>query len=201
MKKIVNFFYKNNIGISILTSLIIFLLITIVAIINRFAPFGNNSFATMDANIQYVDFFAFFKDVLQNKNTIITLSATLGNNSIGIISYYLTSPFNILILFFSKANIQNFFNIIVCLKLSVCGFTFSYYLQKRFNNKIQFIFILILSICYALMQYNIAQASNVMWLDGVYMLPIMLLGLYKNINKKDIKLLSISTPSSFLPVL
>ena len=141
MKKIVNFFYKNNIGISILTSLIIFLLITIVAIINRFAPFGNNSFATMDANIQYVDFFAYLKDVLQSKNTINTLSATLGNNSIGIISYYLTSPFNILILFFSKANIQNFFNIIVCLKLAVCGFTFSYYLQKRFDNKIHFVFI------------------------------------------------------------
>ena len=135
MKKIVNFFYKNNIGISILTSLIIFLLITIVAIINGFAPFGNNSFATMDANIQYVDFFAYLKDVLQSKNTINTLSATLGNNSIGIISYYLTSPFNILILFFSKANIQNFFNIIVCLKLAVCGLHFHIICKKDLTIK------------------------------------------------------------------
>ena len=198
MKKIINFFYKNNIGISILTSFIIFLLITIVAIINGFTPFGNNSSATMDANIQYVDFFAFFKDILQGKNSIFTLSATLGNNSIGIISYYLTSPFNVLILFFSKANIQTFFNLIVCLKLATCGFTFSYYLQKRFEDKIPLVFIIVLSICYALMQYNIAQASNIMWLDGVYMLPIMLLGLYKTINNKDIKLLSISTSLSII---
>ena len=198
MKKIINFFYKNNIGISIFTGFIIFLLITIVAIINGFTPFGNNSFATMDANIQYVDFFAFLKDVLQGKNTIFTLSATLGNNSIGIISYYLTSPFNILIIFFSKANIQLFFNLIVCLKLAICGFTFSYYLQKRFENKIHFVFIIVLSICYALMQYNIAQASNIMWLDGVYVLPIMLWGLYKTINNKDIKLLSISTSLSII---
>ena len=193
MKKVINFFSKNNIGISLLTSFAILTILLILLVLNKFAPFGNNSFATMDANIQYTDFFAYFKDVLQGKNTIYTLSSTLGNNTISLMAYYLSSPLNILIVFFSKANIQIFFNMIVCIKLAICGFTFSYYLQKRFENKISTIFIIVFGICYALMQYNIAQASNVMWLDGVYILPIMLLGVYKNVNKKDIKLLSIST--------
>lgn len=36
------------------------------------------------------------------------------------------------------------------------------------------------------MEYNMDQASNIMWLDGVYMLPLILLGVSKLVreNKK-----------------
>lgn len=40
-----------------------------------------------------------------------------------------------------------------------------------------------------MMQYNIAQASNIMWLDGVYMLPLILLGVHQLVNENKKALL------------
>ncbi len=189
-KKIINCFLSSG---------IVFMILSMLLILKHYAPFGNNCFAWMDGNIQYMDFFAYLKDVLEGKNSLIyTLGSTLGNTGIGIFSYYLSSPLNYLIIFIKKAQIPTFFNILVVLKLSISAFTFSYYLQERFKNKIKPIFICALSISYALMQYNIAQASNIMWIDGVYMLPLILLGVYRLVNYKKIHLLSITVGLSII---
>ena len=184
---------------SIACFFIVLIMLMALLWIKEYAPFGNNSFAWMDGNIQYMDFFTYLKDVFEGKNSIgYTLSNMLGGSSIGVLGYYLSSPLNLIIIFFSKTSIPTFFNILVLLKLSIAGFTFSYYLQKRFDNKIKPLYIILLSICYALMQYTIAQASNIMWLDGVYMLPLILLGVYKVVNNKSLKLLSLTVGLSIL---
>ena len=196
--KFTNYLKKHN----LLTSSIIFFLLVIlmllIMLIEKFAPFGNKSFATMDANIQYLDFFSFLKNVLEGKDSIVySLNALLGNSNIGLFSYYLSSPLNILIIFFDKSNLNTFFDILVLLKIALSGFTFAYYLQKRFKN-LNTIFIILLPICYGLMQYNIAQASNIMWLDGIYMLPLILLGIYKLIKYKKSMFLSVSVGLSII---
>ena len=48
-----------------------------------------------------------------------------------------------------------------------------------------------LALCYALGQYTFSQASNIMWLDGVYMLPLILLGTYRLVQNRRKKLLLI----------
>lgn len=58
-----------------------------------------------DGNIQYLDFFSYFKDVLSGENSLIyTFSKTLGGSNIAVFSYYLASPFNLLIIFLKKQN-------------------------------------------------------------------------------------------------
>ena len=157
------------------------------------APFGAGSLATDDAEIQYLDFFAYLKDVMAGKNSIsYTFSDTLGGDTLAIFSYYLASPFNLLLAFFSKANIITFFNLLVALKISMCALTMGIFLRFRFENKLKPVYILMLSLSYAFMQYNLAQADNIMWLDGVYMLPLIILGVYKAVNDKNILLLSVS---------
>lgn len=157
------------------------------------APFGAGSLATDDAEIQYLDFFAYLKDVMTGKNSIsYTFSDTLGGDTLAIFSYYLASPFNLLLAFFSKANIITFFNLLVVLKISMCALTMGVFLRFRFENKLKPVYILMLSLSYAFMQYNLAQADNIMWLDGVYMLPLIILGVYKAVNDKNIILLSVS---------
>lgn len=55
-----------------------------------YAPFGDNSLASHDAGIQYLNFYSYFKDVLSGKNSLTyTFSKTLGGNCIGVFSYYL----------------------------------------------------------------------------------------------------------------
>ena len=201
-KKLIIFENNNNkkcIFISIICFFLVLIISLVLLITQKYAPFGDNCFAWMDGNIQYLDFFSYLKDVLDGKNSIgFSFSNMLGNSSVGVLGYYLSSPINILLYFFNKNNIPTFFNIAVIIKLSLAGLTFSYYLQKRFNYKIKEAFIIVLSLCYALMQYNMAQASNIMWLDGVYLLPLILLGVYKLVKYKNIRFLSISITLSVI---
>ena len=150
-------------------------------------PFGTKTVAIDDAKIQYIDFFTYYVDVLHGVRTLTyDFSNMLGGSSAGMFSYYLASPFNLLLYFFGKEGVYCFFNVAVALKLSTAGATFSWYLQRRFADKIRPVFVIALSMGYALMQYQVAQSSNIMWLDGVYMLPLILLGVYEVLHRKTV---------------
>lgn len=161
-------------------------------------PFGNKSLAVVDANIQYLDFYAYLKDVLAGDNSAFySFSKTLGGNTIGLLSYYLTSPLSLLVVFFPKSQLHLFFTLLVTLKIGLCGLTAAVFLRGRFAGLHRY-YILLLSLGYALMQYNLAQNSNVMWLDGVYMLPLILLGVYRLLRENKRALLIASVACSLL---
>ena len=74
-------------------------------------PFGSKgSMAIMDAQIQYLDFFAYLKDVLNGTQKIgYTFNRTLGGNNIAVFAYYLSSPFNLLVaagIFYCNSNFK-----------------------------------------------------------------------------------------------
>ena len=172
---------------------------TIVCMLRHIVPFGENgSFASMDAGIQYLDFFSYLKDVLcGNQSVFYTFGKTLGGNNIAVFAYYLSSPINLLLIFFEKSNIHYFFTTAVILKIAFSSVTCAVFLSNRFTRlKKNALFVLALG--YGMMQYNIAQASNIMWLDGVYMLPLILLGVYRLVNQKKKALLIISVGCSVI---
>lgn len=168
----------------LISSIIVLIIVGLIYITGKYAPFGSNSLATMDANIQYLDLFAYFKDVLQGKNSLsYSFGKTLGGNNIATYSYYLSSPLNFLVIFFSKDQLHVFFDLILALKLAISAFTFNFYLKNRFSlinsRESHRLVSILLSVSYGLSQYPLAQASNIMWLDAVYMLPLIMLGIYK----------------------
>lgn len=174
-------------------------ILLIVLRLLRFIPFGESSFVLVDAYFQYVDFFCFLRDVVQGANNIsYTFSSNLGGSYIGQFAYYLASPLNLLILFFKKNEVYNFYNTVTALKMCLSAGTFSYFLFYRFHGNLSPIFNIALSICYGLMAYNLQQANNTMWLDGVYMLPLILLGVYQVVARGKITLLSCSVGLSIL---
>ena len=163
------------------------LIMLIILYIGDYVPFGTNTMASMDADIQYLDFFAYFKDVLSGRNNIsYTFSKTLGGTSVAVFSYYLSSPFSLLVAFFAKNQLEFFFNFTIVLKLMMCSLTFCVFLTKRFKVSVADCWkraaAVILSVSYALCQYTIAQSSNINWLDGVYLLPVLLLFVYEIVN-------------------
>ena len=109
----------------------------------------------------------------------------MGGGNIAVFSYYLASPFNLLVAFLQKGSDPGIFTIVVILKLAMCSLTCSIFLRNRFED-LEAVIIAVLSLGYGLMEYNMDQASNIMWLDGVYMLPLILLGVSKLVreNKK-----------------
>ena len=44
------------------------------------------------------------------------------------------------------------------------------------------------SLCYAFMAYNINFQINIMWIDGIILLPLVMLGIDKLINENKYKL-------------
>lgn len=155
-------------------------------------PFGDKSILIWDMKFQYVDFFCYLKDVLTgHAGVAYSFSKSLGGSLIAMFGYYLSSPLNFLVLFFEKDTMQNCLVLITILKIGLCGLTFSVFLKNRFE-KLNSMWIISLSCAYALSQYVVSQMSNIMWLDGVYMLPLMMLGVYKLV-KKNKKILLYST--------
>ena len=170
------------------------LIISVLCLLSeKIVPFGTNTLAVMDADIQYLDFFSYFKDVLEGKASIeYSFSKQLGSTPIAVFSYYLSSPLNLLVYFFSKSQLHVFFSLLVVLKLSFSALFMAIFLSQRIKS-LSVAFTVALSLSYAFMQYNLTQASNIMWLDGVYLLPLMLLGVYKATNKRSASMLIITT--------
>ena len=145
---------------------------------------GNKNILTVDLANQYVEFFGALKSILSGiTSPFYTFSKTLGGNFFGIITYYLLSPLNLLIILFNRIDIPKFILIINILKIGLTGLTSYIYFNKKFKEtKLSLIF----SITYSLMSYNIAYSQNIMWLDGVIMLPIILLGIDKLLEQKPL---------------
>lgn len=175
-----------------------------------YAPFGAASLANNDANVQYLDFFMYLKDVLEGRNSIgYTFSKMLGGSNLALFSYYLASPLNLLLVFFRKTQILTFYNLLVMLKAMLAAGAFSAFLTGRFQEAFDrlsgknsegysCIFYILLPMCYGLSQYVLSQSRNVIWLDGVYMLPLMLLGVYRVVRGDRIWKLTVPVTLSIL---
>ena len=162
-------------------------------------PFGNYTFATADGMIQYLDFYAYLQKVfLQGLSVTFSFDKGLGGNMWAVMTYYLFSPLNLLVVFFDTANLQLFYNLLVVIKLGLCGLTMAYYLRRRFEGRLEAPTVFVLSAGFGLMNYNLLQAKNLMWLDGVYMLPLMLLGLYRLRSEGKWALLVLASACSIL---
>lgn len=145
---------------------------------------GNKNILTVDLANQYVEFFGALKNILSGiTSPFYTFSKTLGGNFFGVMTYYLLSPLNLLIVLFNRIDIPKFILIINILKIGLSGLTSYIFFNKKFKeNNLALIF----SIVYSLMAYNIAYSQNIMWLDGVIMLPLIFLGIEKLIEKKPL---------------
>lgn len=167
--------------------------------IGKRAPFGNTSLACEDAYYQYMDFFAYYRDVLLGKQSIeFSMTTGLGMPNLALFSYYLSSPWNLLLIFFEKEDLHSFIDLIIALKLATAALTFSVFVEQRFENRMDSFLRIGLSVSYALMQYSIAQSCSTMWLDGVYMLPLIMLGVYRLVRTGNPGLLSVSVMLSIL---
>jgi len=185
---------KFNTALMLVLAFAIPLVILCVAFAYRgIVPFGDKSVFMWDSKLQYKDYFGYLWDVLHgNASLAYSASKSLGGQMSGLVAYYLTCPLNLLIYFFDRSQIGLFLSLETLLKMAFAGLTGSYFLKKRYN--INPAFIVILSTCHALMEYNIYYCRNIMWLDGAVMLPLACLGAYELLhnNKKGLLFFSVA---------
>lgn len=145
-------------------------------------PFGDGTLLISDMYVQYTWYFEFLQNILKNGiDLFYSFAYGLGSETISLIAYYLMSPLNFIVYFFSKENITEAILLINLIKIGLCGLSFGILLKVKFNKKslvnIGF------STCYSLMAYNIVYQFNIMWLDGVILLPIIVLGIDRLFEK------------------
>jgi len=148
----------------------------------QITPFGESSFAIVDMNSQYIDYFSYYKNLFGSENNLFyTFSKTMGGDMTGLAAYYLLSPFNVIFMLFSQPHLFTAVTFVLAAKIGMCGFTCGIFLENISQDKK---YIWVFSTSYALMAYNIIYACNTMWTDGVYTLPLVALGIDKIVRDK-----------------
>ncbi len=145
-----------------------------------FYPFGDRSALIMDMRDQYVEFFASIRQALHGENSFFySWSRSMGGNYIGLFAYYISSPLSIITLFFSIEKLPLAMDVLLVLKIGLAGLSFSFYgkhMEKKIGSSTG-LFLLLPSVCYALISYNMVYSLSVMWLDAVVLLPLLLMGI------------------------
>ena len=173
----------KKIVLPIIALLIPTLIFILFCFSRKIGIFGGNSFLVSDLQGQYIMLLTYLRNVNLSE-LFYSFSKGLGGGMIGTIAYYLASPFNLLIYLFPKNNILDAVNLLIGLKISLCGLTMYLYLRNHFKED-RFLF-LIFSSCYALMSYIVNYHFHIMWLDGVLIFPLVMLGIDKLFDNKSL---------------
>lgn len=144
---------------------------------------GNNTVLVSDLNGQYVNYFLYFKEaVARGDDLFYSFSMLLGGDTLSLIGYYLLSPLNFILLLWPAEKIASGIFAIITIKVGLAGLTsYLYFFRKRgvrFST-------LIFSTTYALAGYVFAYFMHVMWLDALYLLPLVIMGLELLVEKKN----------------
>ncbi len=150
------------------------IMLCVIAKATNVYPFGEQSFLSGDLKYQYSDFYLWFKRVLAGQESLFYSTATgLGLNTWGLYSYYLASPFNLLILLFKENQVTLFVFVTTAIKLGCMQITCVLYLKRRFRLSGLIAFLLALGYTWSL--WVATDIRNPMWLDSLILLPLIML--------------------------
>ncbi len=154
-------------------------------------PFGARSVLSLDLNAQYVYYYDYMYDVFAGDESIwYSWSRNLSGEFMGIIGYYLASPFNLLVWVFPREWITEGLMTMMLAKAGAAGLTCALFLGRhrgcRRTTTVCF------SVMWALCGYFIVQTMNPMWLDGLVALPLVAMGVERICDKRKFLLYVLS---------
>lgn len=140
-------------------------------------PFGKEgSVLALDLNGQYIYYFEAMRDAFWGDGSFFyNWSRDLSGEFMGIIGYYLASPFTLIPILLPRSMILESIMIMQLCKLGTAGLTFNMYIRKSKN--VQPVQSIMFSTAYAMMAYAVIQTIDPMWLDGIVFLPLVVLGI------------------------
>lgn len=157
--------------------LIVIILLCGIYALNGIFPFGNKSVAWCDLNQQTIPLLMNLKDILCGNSDLFYSTANGGGmNFWGVFLFFLASPFYLLVAFIEKQDINYFVNFLLILKLALCGFTGSLYLNIRYR-RLKKEYVVFFGVVYALCNFGLMYYQTLVWLDTMYMFPLLLLSL------------------------
>ncbi len=163
----------------------------IVYFCNDVIPFGNRTVLRMDLFHQYGPLFAELYDRITHfKSFAFSWTSGGGSSFLGNYFNYLSSPVAIIILAFGHLRIPESIGAMVLIKNALAASTMAYFLKKTFKKN-DFT-VSAFGIMYAFCGFFVAYYWNIMWIDAMYLLPLVALGIEKIIEENKAKLYVVS---------
>ena len=160
-------------------------------------PFGNKTVLRMDLYHQYGPLFAELYDrITQLKSMLYSWNTGGGGAFLGNYYNYLSSPVGgLLVLLFGHENVPEAIGSMVLLKNALAAAAMAYYLKKT-GGRNDFT-VSAFGILYAFCGFFIAYYWNIMWIDAMYLLPLVVLGIERIINKQKATFYIVALAVSF----
>ncbi len=154
----------------ILAGIVLGIFLVLFAFVGAF-PFGSKSIAHYDMYAQICSFTGLIFDAFAGKSTLIFSNFVSGGaNIVGYITYFIFSPFYLLLLPFGKSGIIYAINFVFVLQVLAIGFTFLWFVRKYFKlrDSMQILF----AILYAISPYMLYNYTWFSWLYIYMLFPI-----------------------------
>lgn len=158
--------------------------IMIAAVIyKKVYPFGDRCFLRVDLYNQYMPFFMeFHRKIREGGSMLFSWRAGLGANFLALYAYYLASPVNWLLFLCPESHIIEFMTLLIIIKIGLCGLSYGWYLKSRFRT--EGYEITLFAVFYALSGYMAAYNWNIMWLDCIFLAPVVIFGLEELVYRR-----------------
>ena len=154
-------------------------------------PFGKNAMLYSDMYHQYYPFFkAFRRALLSGDSLLYNWSVGLGMDYLGLISYYLASPLNLLSILVPEAFLLEFYSLLMPVKLGLASLFFAVFLQRTFHKND--ISIALFGAFYGMCAWALGFQWNLMWLDTFALLPLVALGTVSLLRDKKFVLYTLT---------
>lgn len=161
-------------------------------------PFGNSSVLTSDMNNQYVEYYGALNRVVHGHGSLLfSWQADQGMNFYPVFAYYLTSPFGVIPALVSDSRLPDAILVMTALKLATGAGCMALFL-RRFRAGVPHVVSAVFATGYALMAWSLVYALNVMWLDALYLIPLVLIGIERLLERRQVFPLALALAATFV---
>ncbi len=172
-----------------------FMLPTICMLIFMFVtscePFGKHCMLYSDMYHQYYPFFCEFRRALRSGESLLySWNVGMGMEYLGLISYYLASPLNLLSVLIPESWTLEYFSLLLPIRLGLASLFFAIMLKKLFGK--DDLSIVLFGAFYGMCAWALGYNWNLMWLDTFALLPLLALGTVQLIRDRKFILYTIT---------
>jgi uncharacterized membrane protein YfhO len=124
---------------------------------------------------QYYPFFVEFRETLRSGESLLwNWSVGLGMDYLGLISYYLASPLNLLSVLVPDGWVLGYFSLLMPIKIGLASGFFAIMLKKLYGK--DDLALTLFGSFYGMCAWALGYQWNIMWLDTFALLPLVMLG-------------------------
>ena len=154
-------------------------------------PFGSHCMLYSDMFHQYYPFFCAFREALRSGDSLLfSWNVGMGMEYLGLISYYLASPLNLLSAVIPQSWTLEYFSLLLPIKLGLASLFFAIMLKKLYGK--DDLSIVLFGAFYGMCAWALGYNWNIMWMDTFALLPLLALGTVRLIRDRKFVLYTVT---------